>query len=155
MVIVFSIRDNASYPPGERKTGLTPSWLFFKRLADGSDIAPPAIREIGGGMYAFDYDPIVNHEAAGQIDVGDTLVNSSDRYVDVAVTSDISQVDLTQSVPLVNAAHSMGDALNAARAQGFGKWTYEGIVLTLYASDGVTPVRSFTLDDPDAPLSRT
>jgi hypothetical protein len=155
MVIVFSVRDNASYPPGERKTGLTPTWLFFKQLSDASNIAPPAIREMGGGMYAFDYDPIANHEAVGQIDAGDTLVNSSDRYVDVAITRDVSQVDLTQPVPLVNSAHTLGDALNAARAQGFGKWTCEGTALTLYAADGVTPVRSFTLDDPDAPHSRT
>lgn len=54
-----------------------------------------------------------------------------------------------------NAANTIGDCLNAARAQGFGAWKISGTTLTLYASDGVTAVRTFTLDSATAPTSRT
>jgi hypothetical protein len=68
-------------------------------------------------------------------------------------------LDLTQMVPTSNTAHSVGDALNAARAQGFGKWIMNLLAnpptLALYAADGTTVVRSFTLNDPTSPTSRT
>jgi hypothetical protein len=49
----------------------------------------------------------------------------------------------------------VGDALNAARAQGFGKWVLSGTTLTLYAPDGATAVRTFTLDSATAPTQRS
>lgn len=52
-------------------------------------------------------------------------------------------------------AHTLGEALNAARAQGFGKWTVVGTQLRLYAPDGVTIWRSFVLDSATVPTSRT
>ena len=64
------------------------------------------------------------------------------------------QLDLTQVVPTSNTAHTVGDALNAARAQGFGKWVFSGTTLTLYAEDGDTVVRTFTLDSATAPTQR-
>lgn len=64
-------------------------------------------------------------------------------------------LDLTQVVPTTNTAETLGDALNAARAQGFGKWAKSGTTLTLYAADGTTVVRTFTLDSATAPTSRT
>ena len=64
------------------------------------------------------------------------------------------QLDLTQAVPTSNTAHTVGDALNAARAQGFGKWVFSGTTLTLYAEDGRTVVRQFTLDSATAPTQR-
>jgi hypothetical protein len=63
-------------------------------------------------------------------------------------------IDLTQAVPTSNMAQTVGDALNAARAQGFGKWTVSGTTLTLYANDGTTAVRTFTLDSSSAPTQR-
>lgn len=62
---------------------------------------------------------------------------------------------LTTPVPVSNTAGTVGDALNAARAQGFGKWTLVGTALTLFAADGVTAVRTFTIDSATAPTSRT
>lgn len=64
-------------------------------------------------------------------------------------------IDLATAVPTSNTAHTVGDCLNAARAQGFGKWTLSGTTLTLFASDGSTAVRTFTLDSATAPTSRT
>lgn len=63
-------------------------------------------------------------------------------------------IDMTQSVPSSNTAQTLGDALNAARAQGFGKWVLSGTLLTLYAADNTTVVRSFTLDNPTNPTQR-
>lgn len=64
-------------------------------------------------------------------------------------------LDLTQTVPTANTAQTVGDALNAARAQGFGVWKLVGTTLTLYAADGTTAVRTFTLDSATAPTQRT
>lgn len=64
-------------------------------------------------------------------------------------------LNLTQAVPTTNAAQTVGDALNAARAQGFGKWAKVGTALTLYAADGSTIVRTFTLDSDTNPASRS
>ena len=63
-------------------------------------------------------------------------------------------LDLTQPVPTTNTAQTLGDAMNAARAQGFGKWTLVGTALTMYAADGTTVVRTFTLDSATVPTSR-
>lgn len=66
-------------------------------------------------------------------------------------------LDLTQVIPTSNTGQTLGDALNAARAQGFGKWSLNtgNNTLTLYAADGTTVVRTFTLDSSTAPTSRT
>jgi hypothetical protein len=64
------------------------------------------------------------------------------------------QFDLSQNVPLVNTAHSIGDALNAARAQGFGKWQIVGNTMNIYAEDGITLVKSFNLDSGSYPTQR-
>jgi hypothetical protein len=63
--------------------------------------------------------------------------------------------DMTQAVPTTNTAQTVGDALNAARAQGFGKWVKVGTSLVLYAPDGTTIVRTFTLDSNNNPTART
>ena len=66
-----------------------------------------------------------------------------------------ANLNLTQSIPTSNTAQTVGDALNAARAQGFGKWVLSGTTLTLYASDGATVVRTFTLDSATSPTQRS
>ena len=66
-----------------------------------------------------------------------------------------TQIDMAQSVPTSNTAHTLGDALNAARAYGFGKWVISGTTLSLYASDNTTVIKTFTLDSGSYPTSRT
>lgn len=87
----------------------------------------------------------------------DATVSSRSTYAGGAVASVTAPVaiSLTTAVPTTNTANSLGDCLNAARAQGFGKWTKAGTVLTLFASDGTTIVRTFTLDDATSPTSRS
>lgn len=80
------------------------------------------------------------------------------RTLDVNATGG-AEVDLAQSVsPTGNTANTIGDALNAARAQGFGKWSLNTTtrIMTLYAPDGTTVVASFLIDpNLTAPLTRT
>ncbi len=71
------------------------------------------------------------------------------------LASGVVTLDLTQPIPTSNTAHTLGDSLNAARAQGFGNWRMIGTNLKLYAADGVTVVNEFTLDDATNPMSRT
>jgi hypothetical protein len=90
---VIVVRNSQSNPPGLRMTGLAPTWVFLKRLADGTDVTPePAIAEIGFGQYQFGYDPEASGEASGQIDVGATLTNLLDRYPDVVLAADSSRL---------------------------------------------------------------
>lgn len=152
--------------------GSTPGWTAFKTVSINAgtgavtlaNATPPTITEIGEGMYVAVYDPDANGEAMGQIDAGASLA-SSDRYISIAFPVDSSrivtdlkttgtQLDLTQAVPTSNTAQTVGDALNAARAQGFGKWTVVGTTLTLYAANGTTVIKTFTLDDPTNPTRR-
>ena len=66
------------------------------------------------------------------------------------------RIDGTQAVPTTgNAPNSVNDCLNAARAQGFGKWVLNGTSLSLYAADGTTAVRTFVLDNATNPTSRS
>lgn len=65
------------------------------------------------------------------------------------------KLDLAQAVPTSNGDNTVGDCLNAARADGFGDLAIVGDTLTLKAPDGTTAVHAFTLDDPAAPTSRT
>jgi hypothetical protein len=64
-------------------------------------------------------------------------------------------INMSQSVPTSNTAQTVGDALNAARAYGFGKWVINGTTLSLYASDNTTIIKTFTLDSGSYPTSRT
>jgi hypothetical protein len=87
----------------------------------------------------------------------DAAVSSRSTYNGGAVASVQAPVavDLNQAIPLVNAENTVGDCLNAARAQGFGRWTKLEKTLTLYGPDGTTVVRTFTLDDASNPTERT
>lgn len=78
------------------------------------------------------------------------LIPSSPAAVGSAMT-----LSMTQAVPTSNTAQTVGDSLNAARAQGFGKWVISGTTLTLYAGDNTTVVRTLTLNSPSSPTSRS
>jgi hypothetical protein len=64
-------------------------------------------------------------------------------------------IDLATIIPYTNTAQTVGDALNAARANGFGKWVISGTTLSIYAPDNTTILKTFTLDSIITPTSRT
>jgi len=72
------------------------------------------------------------------------------------VAGGLVELDLSATVTRSGAPESIADCLQAARAQGFGAWSITGgTTLTLFASDGTTIVRQFTLGGPsNAPTSR-
>ena len=167
MAQTFLVRDTNTATGDNRKAELSPVWVFLKRLSDGVDISsPPAITEITQGQYKFAFDAEASGEAAGQIDAGISILNASDRYIDVLLIRDSSRLqtgigssgcllDLGQAIPAANTGQTVGDALNAARAQGFGRWKIVGNQLSLYAADGTTVVKVFTLDSTTAPTERS
>jgi hypothetical protein len=168
---IIAVRDQAAFPPGTRKTGLTLTWVFLKTIPALTNVSPqPAFTEVGQGQYMFLYDSEQYGDAVGQIDCGASLPNPQDRYVDVILMRDLGRIvgslsptganlNLAQAVPAVNTGQTVGDALNAARAIGFGKSVIDENVIpatqTLFAADGVTVVRTFTLDDAEDPKART
>jgi hypothetical protein len=81
--------------------------------------------------------------------------NTNDRHLITYNFTPTMQIDMAQSVPTSNTANTIGDALNAMRAVGFGKWVISGTNLSLYAPDNVTVVKSFTLNSSTAPTSRS
>lgn len=59
-----------------------------------------------------------------------------------------------QKASITTAANTAENLVNALQVLK-GKWAISGTTLTFYASDGSTPLYAFTLDDADAPTSRT
>ena len=71
-------------------------------------------------------------------------------------SSGTSQLDLTQVLGSgVWAGANIGDALKAAWIQGKGRWVISGTSLILYAPDGITIEKSFTLDSASSPTQRS
>lgn len=113
--------------------------------------------EIGGGSYYVD----LSITDTGTL--GPAIVKVTEGTIDTAklhfdVTNDgalFTTALLATAIPNSNTAGTVADALNAARAQGFGKWTLVGTALSLYGADNTTVVRAFTLDSSTAPTSRT
>ena len=62
--------------------------------------------------------------------------------------------NLTQILDPTNTGDTVGGALIAARAQGFGKWVIAGTTLTIYAADGTTVLKTFTISPAPTASSR-
>ena len=95
----FSVRDYYGVGAGARLTGLSPTWVLFKKLDDSTDITTrPAILEVGQGIYKYSYDAETNGDAAGQFDVlgggnpNNVSLSSADRYLDLFATREPSRV---------------------------------------------------------------
>ena len=174
-VIPFLMVSSADHIAGA--TGLAPTVVISK---NGGAFAAPAgtVTEVGNGWYklapaAADTNTpgsLVLHATAAGADPTDRecVVVAVDPYdasagglarLDAAVSSrsapgSAMTLDLSQAIPTSNTAQTVGDALNASRAQGFGKWTLVGTTLTLFAPNGTTPVRTFALDSASDPTQR-
>ncbi len=133
-------------------TGLTLTVTISKAGA-AFGAAAGAVAEISSGWYKVSLTTV---DTGTQ---GDLAFHATDGGVNVEDWSDqvaaVTQVDPAQAIATSNTANTVGDCLNAARAQGFGKWAITGTTLRLYAADGTTVVRTFTLDSATSPLART
>ncbi len=106
------------------------------------------------GYYRFDIPDAALSLGTKLLTITFKGYNSSTNGTFVNVNLIKAQLDMTQPVPTSNTAQTVGDALNAARAQGFGKWTINGNTLSFYAPDGTTIIKSFTLDSAKFPSQR-
>jgi hypothetical protein len=106
------------------------------------------------GLYRFDVPNEVI--ASGVSNSMLQIVNTSNNdRVNINYKFFDSQIlDLSITVPTNNIDQTVGDALNAARAYGFGKWIINGNNLEYYAPDNSTIIKTFTLDNPNYPRSR-
>lgn len=65
-------------------TGLSPTWSFLKRLADGADLPGPPISEIRGGQYRIGpVDVEAMGDCSGQVNMGQSVKSAYDRILDV------------------------------------------------------------------------
>jgi hypothetical protein len=106
------------------------------------------------GIYRLDVPNAAFASGSSDVTIHVRGVTGGDEFM-MTVNLAYTQIDMTQSVPTSNTAHTLGDALNAARAYGFGKWVISGTTLSLYASDNTTVIKTFTLDSGSYPTSRT
>ena len=155
--IVFSTNVGSAYPLSVSSTGQ--AGLDFTNIKQAtssttlSNITIPAVTNVAN----------VTGNVAGSVGSVTGLTTTTIAAAILATPSQLLQTDsagralvsLTQAIPPTgNTANSLADCLNAARAQGFGKWVLSGTTLTLYAADGATTVRTFTLDSASAPTQR-
>ena len=106
------------------------------------------------GLYRFDVPNALFSTGISSGVLHLANLSNNDKAMITYKFNDIQTIDLTQSVPTSNTPNTIGDALNAARALGFGKWVITGTSLNLYAPDGSTIIRSFTLNSATEPTSR-
>lgn len=66
------------------------------------------------------------------------------------------QLDPAQAIDTSNTANTVGDCLNAARADGFGPWALNASTRhwQIFAGDGTTVVHEFIVDSVTEPLTR-
>ena len=107
------------------------------------------------GIYRFDIPNAVFASGSSSAILQISNISTGDKAIIIYKFQDPQNIDLTQTFSVSNVAQTVGDALNAARAQGFGKWVVSGKTLNLYAPDGTTIIRSFTLNSATEPTSRT
>jgi hypothetical protein len=106
------------------------------------------------GLYRFDVPNAVFTSGVSSSMIHLANLSNNDKTMITYKFNDAQTLDLTQSIPTSNTPNTTGDALNAARALGFGKWVITGTSLNLYAPDGTTIIRSFTLNSATEPTSR-
>lgn len=106
------------------------------------------------GLYRFDIpnEVIASGVSNSMLQVVNTAnndrVNINYKFFDSQI------LDLTQTIPTANVDQTVGDAFNAARAYGFGKWAINGNNLEYYAPDNLTVIKSLALDNSYYPRSR-
>jgi hypothetical protein len=135
-------------------SALTTSGSVGKLLVDNIN-ATIASRLASASYTAPDNATIAAISGAVDTEIAAILAKTNLIPANPAAVGSVMLVDMTQAVPTSNTAQTVGDALNAARAQGFGKWAISGASLLLYAADGTTIVRTFLLDSATTPTSRT
>lgn len=134
---ILTARDSTA--GGTRVTGLMPTWVFLAALSSGSAATQPSITEIGDGQYKFEFDAESQGECSGQIDLGSSLSQPADRYVDVVLTRDSSRIQTCISSGGVATANAV--SLPSPAPAGYGGATGTGTVAVNHNSGGTDAMR--------------
>jgi hypothetical protein len=106
------------------------------------------------GLYRFDVPDVVLASGASSSVLQIINQSNNDKAIISYKFQDPINLNLTQSVPTSNTDQSVGDALNSARAYGFGKWAINGKNLEYYNLDGTSVIKTLGLDNPYYTKSR-
>lgn len=72
-------------------TGLTPTFTFFKKASDFSNVTPPSVFELGSGTYYFDYTP--TFDIVFEVDGGASIPTEEVRYISDTITPKDAYLD--------------------------------------------------------------
>ena len=117
-------------------------------------------RECGYGEYVL----IIRQSDATELALMDTIGTLTFYVICTATAGNFAKIKVNASDNIrltINVGFSGStdktvlECLQAAFVQGGGKWVISGTTLTLYEPDGTTAAFVLTLDDADAPTSRT
>jgi hypothetical protein len=107
------------------------------------------------GIYRFDVPNAVFSSGSSSAILQISNLNTGDKAIIIYKFQDPQNIDLTQTFSASNVAQTVGDALNAARSSGFGRWTLNDRTLSLYGADNTTIVKTFTLNSSTFPTERS
>lgn len=130
-------------------TGLTLKAKIFDAagLQQGADVTA-GFTELGGGEYAWTHQGFPDG-FAGRVDF------HSGSIFQTSTGLNPSQVDLAQPLSQSPASGTLGEALLVGLAAGAYKLVVTGTAMTLYKADGLTPLKTWTLDSATNPTART
>jgi hypothetical protein len=107
------------------------------------------------GIYRFDIPNAVFASGSSSAILQISNISTGDKAIIIYKFQDQQTIDFTQTFPNSNNPQTVGDALNAARSSGFGKWVLNDKTLTLYGADNTTVVKTFTLNSSTFPTERS
>ncbi len=154
--IRFRMVSSADHVSGV--TGIVPVVTICKEASTTFNAPIGVLTEVGNGWYQLAPNSTDNNTLGPLIlkATGAGADECSELYEVVAYDPDVEAIGiLATAIGNSPTAGTVEAALLAAEAQGIGKWTIVGTTLTLYRNDGVTVVRTFTLDSASSPTSRT
>ena len=150
-----SVGLSASYVrPGSARVGITlvtqtisGSWTSGGFVEVDSVTMP--------GLYRLDVPNAIFATGVNSAAIEIFNSNTNDRFVVTYHFTQEMQLDLAQPIPNSTNVGSIGEALNAMRAQGFGKWAFDGTNLSMYAADNVTILKTLTFNSVSNPTMRS
>ncbi len=122
-------------------------------------LVQPTVTELQSGLATAAALQVVDtlvDAIVAKLPAGDALILGDDTELVLPEDSVLDAMGI--AVPASNLANSIGDCLNAARAQAVGKWTLDAgtRLLRIYSSDGTTVVGTLQVAPSlSAPLTRT
>lgn len=135
-------RDATILSGDNRVSGLSPVWVFYKK-ADGTAVTPsPVIQDIGLGRYLFAY-PELNYDVFGQVDMGASLTNGSDRYIDIFLNKEtgilLNNLDavLSTRYGIGNDPPGTGTEPDPVLSPGMRQWWIQQGQIIFRDSDGI------------------